>query len=74
MGRSFDNGRSEASSAVGALSTLQASLREHSKLCRKRTQSYAAKQSFTAQQIFAASVLKATLQEHSFSASVLERI
>ena len=42
MGRSFDNGRSKPSSAVQASSTLQASLREHSKLRSKRTRSYAA--------------------------------
>ena len=46
VGRSFVNGRSEASSAVEALSTLQASLREHSKLRCKRIRSDAATAKF----------------------------
>ena len=59
MGQSFDNGHSEASSAVEVSSTLQTLLRAHSNLrCKrtrcKHTRSYAAKAKFHCERSYAA--------------------
>ena len=65
MGRSFDTGRSEASSAVEASSTLQASLREHSKIRSKRTRSYAARAKFRCERVRAYLNLQVRLHRSS---------